>query len=73
MQLFPDRLAAGLKTLDLSTVVRIHLWEIFSFFYLNLCILTFMAKTGKKVGFAYFKIIQKDDGTTRLAYQICKD
>lgn len=32
-----------------------------------------MAKTGKKVGFAYFKIIQKDDGTTRLAYQICKD
>lgn len=73
MQLFPDRLAAGLKTLDLSTVVRIHLWENFSFFYLNLCILTFMAKTGKKAGFAYFKIIQKDDGTTRLAYQICKD
>lgn len=73
MQLFPDRLAAGLKTLDLSTVVRIHLWEIFSFFYLNLCVLTFMAKTGKKAGFAYFKIIQKDDGTTRLAYQICKD
>lgn len=71
--LFPDRLAAGLKTLDLSTVVRIHLWEFFSFFYLNLCILTFIAKTVQKAGFAYFKIIQKDDGTTRLAYQICKD
>lgn len=70
--LFPDRLAAGLKTLDLSTVVRIHLWEFFRVFYLNLCILTFIAKTVKKAGFAYFKIIQKDDGTTRLAYQICK-
>lgn len=32
-----------------------------------------MAKTVKMAGFAYFKIIQKDDGTKRLAYQICKD
>ena len=29
MLMFPDRLAAGLKTLDLPTVVRIHLWEFF--------------------------------------------